>query len=456
MRVKRFIASCFGLGRLPAAPGTWGSIPPAAVFALLLYFNVSAVAILIVMTILVCAGSIICIVFAPSVAAKLGKPDPSEVVADEFAGQALTFLIVMFWGLHPSRAGEICVIAVSGFVLFRLFDIVKPWPIRKFENLPKGWGILADDLVAGLCASVALLLSVRLGIVAHFTGMFHFEKSSLSVLQAAFLGAVQGFTEFLPVSSSGHLVLFETMFHLEPERPEMLLFDLTTHLGTLVAIGIVFRQSIADFLRNLLASDKYGTTLLEVYKKSPSVHFLTLGIVATFVTGVLGLLFENYFKAARGNLAVVALMWAITGTLLLVTDWRKRPKIGLRQFTVPAAVLVGIAQAVAIMPGISRSGMTICIAILIGLRRRWAVEFSFLIAIPAILGAAAIQLSEGYTALSSGSLPTSSVLAGSVVAAVTGVVALKLLIRAIRTAKLKFFAFYCYILVFIVLIYFLR
>ena len=449
--MRRLAASCFGLGRLPVAPGTWGSLPPVLIFALMCYLSTSAALIPIAMAALALAGSAVCVICAPAVIRATGKTDSQEVVVDEFAGQAVTFLAI---GTVP--AGRIWATAITGFLLFRLFDIAKPWPIRKLEKLPEGWGILADDLLAGVYASIALLFCLRIGLVEHLSESFSFDVSSLNIFSAAILGTVQGLTEFLPVSSSGHLVLFENLFGFNPEKPGMLLFDLATHVGTVAAIFIVFRKSIAAFLRNLMASGKYGTSAIDIYKKSPSSHLLVLAIVATVVTGVLGLLFKDYFVSARGSLAIVAWMWVITGTLLLITDWRKKPRLGLRQFGILAATLVGVSQAAAIMPGISRSGATICTAILIGLHRRWAVEFSFLIAIPAILGATAIQLLKDSAEIGSGSLPISSVLTGSVVAALAGILALKLLIKVSRTANLKFFAFYCYILACFVLVYLLR
>ena len=453
--MRRLAASCFGLGRLPVAPGTWGSLPAAIVFGLMCHFGVSAGLISVVMAALVLAGCVVCVKFAPIAIAATGKTDPREVVADELAGQAVTFLLAT----GTTAASQILrfplATTVAGFLLFRFFDIVKPWPIRKLEKLPAGWGVLTDDLWAGIYAGIALVFCLRIGLVEYISELVRFDVSSLNIFSAAVLGAVQGLTEFLPVSSSGHLVLFETFFGLEPERPEMLLFDLAVHIGTVAAIFIVFRKSIAAFLRNLLVSSRYGDTAVEIYKKSPSVHTLSLAVLATIVTGVLGLLFKGYFASARGNLVVVAVMWIVTGTLLLVTDWRKRTRLGLRQFGVWAAVVVGLAQTAAIMPGISRSGATICAAILIGLHRRWAVEFSFLLAIPAILGAAVIQLAADFGKLGSANLPISCVLIGSIVAAVVGVLALKVLIKTSRTAKLKFFAFYCYILSFFLLVYLL-
>ncbi len=455
--MKRLLTSCFGLGRLPVAPGTWGSLPTAIIFGLMWQLHASGISISIVMAALAIAGSVICVRYAPAAIAATGNTDPREVVADELAGQAVTFLAVPFLAISAVSTKDIWVAAVLGFFLFRLFDIAKPWPIRKLEKLPEGWGVLADDLLAGVYAGIVLLLCYKIGLIRYISGLFvRTEISSLGVLQAVILGVVQGVTEFLPVSSSGHLVLFENLFNFDPETPEMLLFDLTVHVGTVAAIFVVFRKSIAAFVRNLLVCGQYGKSPVEIYKKSPSVHLLVLAIFATAVTAVFGLLGKKYFAAARGSLLIVASMWIATGTLLIITDWRKRSRLGLRQFGILAAIVVGLAQAAAIMPGISRSGATIGAAILLGLRRRWAIEFSFLIAIPAILGATAVQLIQDFDKLSSGTLPIVSVVIGSVVAALTGILALKLLIKTSRTANLKYFAFYCYILACFVFVYLLR
>jgi undecaprenyl-diphosphatase len=427
------------------------------IFGLMCHSHAPSIVTLAVMAALALAGSVVCVKFAPAAIAATGKNDPGEVVADELAGQAVTFLVGALLAAGATSSEQIWVVAVLGFVLFRLFDIFKPWPIRKLEKLPAGWGILADDLLAGVFAGAALFLCGKVGVIEHVSGLLvPSGGSSLGVLHAGVLGVIQGATEFLPVSSSGHLVLFENLFNFDPETPEMLLFDLTIHVATLLAIFIVFRKSIAALAANLLAWRKYGRNPVEIYRRSPSVHVLVLAILVTAVTGVCGLPLEEYFAAARGQLAVVAAMWIITGTLLLITDWRKKTRLGLRQFGVPAAIIVGLAQTVAILPGISRSGATICAAILIGLRRRWALEFSFLIAIPAILGAAGVESVKHFAEISSGSLPIGSAAAGAVAAALTGVLALKLLIRTARTAKLKYFAFYCYLLACLVFVYVLR
>jgi len=164
--MKRLFTSCFGLGRLPVAPGTWGSLPPAIIFGLMWQFGASPLWISTVMGILAVAGSVICVKLAPAAIAATGKDDPREVVADELAGQAVTFVAVPLILSGAVTSSQIWMIAVAGFVLFRLFDIAKPWPIRKLEKLPQGWGILADDLLAGVYAAIGLFICIRFWICA--------------------------------------------------------------------------------------------------------------------------------------------------------------------------------------------------------------------------------------------------------------------------------------------------
>ncbi|UCF43610.1 MAG: phosphatidylglycerophosphatase A [Planctomycetota bacterium] len=165
MRVRRLLTSCFGLGYLPIAPGTWGSLPAAIVFGSLCKLGASSVLTLIVTVVLACAGCVVCVKFAPAVIAATGKTDPREVVADELAGQAITFLAIPFLFTEPVSAGQIWFTTALGFLLFRILDIAKPWPIRRLEKLPEGWGVLADDLMAGVYAAVVLAFCVRLWIV---------------------------------------------------------------------------------------------------------------------------------------------------------------------------------------------------------------------------------------------------------------------------------------------------
>ncbi len=163
--MKNLLTSCFGLGRLPIAPGTWGSIPPTIIFAMMAYFSASPALISIVMAALAVAASVICAKFAPAVIAATGNDDPGEIITDEFAGQAITFLTAPLLITSAISTSQICTAAIIGFLLFRLFDIIKPWPIRKLEKLPGGWGVLADDLLAGVYAAIALVICFKLFVV---------------------------------------------------------------------------------------------------------------------------------------------------------------------------------------------------------------------------------------------------------------------------------------------------
>jgi undecaprenyl-diphosphatase len=275
----------------------------------------------------------------------------------------------------------------------------------------------------------------------------------MSILVVVLLGVVQGITEFLPVSSSGHLALLETLFGFDAKSPEMLLFDLATHLGTLIAIGIVFGRLLPGFVPREATLVEERSGLGEVLAGVNKRRLLLMIIAATAATGMLAMPVRKYLEQAFGSLEVVALMWVITGTLLWVTDRKKHSPLDLDKFGLRGALVVGLAQGVAVMPGISRSGATICIAILLGLQRTGAVAFSLLIGIPAILGAALVESLHEWEVLKSGSLPLWCALLGGAVAAVVGVGAIKLLLRFSQAARLRYFGFYCYALALVVLVY---
>ncbi|MCK5171960.1 MAG: phosphatidylglycerophosphatase A, partial [Planctomycetes bacterium] len=143
--MRRLLTSCFGLGFMPIAPGTWGSMPVAVLFGLLCYMSVSATVMSLVLVLVAVGASAVCVLFAPAAIEATGKKDPGEVVADETAGQAIAFI-----GAFPAGITAIAATAVIGFLAFRLLDIIKPFPCRRLEALPAGWGILADDLMAGV------------------------------------------------------------------------------------------------------------------------------------------------------------------------------------------------------------------------------------------------------------------------------------------------------------------
>lgn len=151
MKKAELLTSCFGLGKIPIAPGTFGSLPPVVIFQVLGYLWPAANP--YVMAFFLAAGAWVCIQYAPAVIAATGKKDPQQIVADEVAGQALVMLFISL--LAPEN---ICNTMAVGFVLFRLFDIVKPPPCRRLEKLPDGVGILADDLMAGIYACIGFAI----------------------------------------------------------------------------------------------------------------------------------------------------------------------------------------------------------------------------------------------------------------------------------------------------------
>jgi phosphatidylglycerophosphatase A len=153
------------LGWLPIAPGTWGSLPPAILFGLLMYSGAPA-ATTVVMAIMLAAGCVACVLYSPASIAARGDDDPGEVVMDEFAAQALTFLVLPLMAPRGLCGWESFVLAGIGFLAFRVLDITKPWPIKKLERLPAGWGILADDLAAGIGSAISAYVAMRLLVAA--------------------------------------------------------------------------------------------------------------------------------------------------------------------------------------------------------------------------------------------------------------------------------------------------
>jgi phosphatidylglycerophosphatase A len=169
--MKRLLTSCFGLGRLPLVPGSWGSLPPAVTFGLVYYFggNTAGQAPPYIAFTLMLAffifGSIVCLEFSDAAVAATGKADPNEVVVDEIAGQSLTFMALPLVITAAPSVRQVITIAALGFFLFRLFDTIKVWPSCRLEELPNGWGILADDLMAGLYAGIALVMAAKFWIL---------------------------------------------------------------------------------------------------------------------------------------------------------------------------------------------------------------------------------------------------------------------------------------------------
>ncbi|MBC2711535.1 MAG: undecaprenyl-diphosphate phosphatase [Desulfosarcina sp.] len=261
-------------------------------------------------------------------------------------------------------------------------------------------------------------------------------------VEAIVLGAVQGLTEFLPVSSSGHLVLFQNLFGLkEPE----LLFDICLHVGTLSAVILVFYREILDILSALFQIPgrmKMAGGLKRLCETDESIRMALLIVVGSIPTAVIGLLFKEITDQLFGSITIVGFMLLVTGTLLWLTRNLRSDGRPVRRTTLKDALLIGIVQGLAILPGISRSGSTIATALFLGVDRKVAGRYSFLLSIPAIVGALVLGLDtpELQTAI-----PMGTIIAGSVISAVVGWFALVILLRVVDRGQLHRFAPYCWL-----------
>jgi undecaprenyl-diphosphatase len=260
-------------------------------------------------------------------------------------------------------------------------------------------------------------------------------------LQAFILGIIQGLTEFLPVSSSGHLVIIQHLFGLK--GPE-LFFDICVHLGTLLAVIIVFRQEIRELLRSLghlvwliFVEDAHFEHLFE----NSEFKMLLLVFFGFFPTALLGVVFHEIGPQLFSSVVIVGLMLIITGGLLWLTRRVKQEGGGLESFSIRTALIIGLVQGLAIMPGISRSGSTIALGLFLGLNRELSARYSFMLAIPAILGAGILSL-HGLAA--DPNVDYKIALIGAAVSFVVGYFALMSLLQLVKKAKLYLFAPYCW------------
>lgn len=256
----------------------------------------------------------------------------------------------------------------------------------------------------------------------------------MSVFQAIVLGIVQGATEFIPVSSSGHLVLVPWL--LGWEYPP-LVFDTVVHLGTLLAVlGYFWRdwwELITAWLHGLRRMDWSDT-------RARLVWLLVLGTVPA---AVLGYALEDLFESLFSEPALVSFFMLVTAALLATSEWRGRQTRSLSELGRVDALTIGLGQAAAIVPGISRSGATISVGLFRGLNRAGAARFSFLLGTPIILGAGLFQLLKLSDEPQSGVTPLILV-AGFVSAAVTGYLSVSFMLRYLQRGKLYPFAFYCF------------
>ncbi len=271
----------------------------------------------------------------------------------------------------------------------------------------------------------------------------------MGIFKAALLGIVQGLAEFLPISSSGHLKLAQILLHTQESGGAA--FDIFLHLGTLVAVLIYFRKTLWSLVVSLFRWRKSLDNQVHYHNR---LWILYLGI-STLITGVFYLVFQDFLDRLfeNPNPLLIALMLSITGLLVFISDKIKDCRIPASSMGVMRSIIIGLGQGVAIIPGISRSGTTIAVSLMTGVKRKDAAHYSFLLSIPAILGANLKELSALSSLHPTLILPY---LVGFICAAVSGYAVISLLIGIIRQSKLKYFSYYCWLIalitVFIVMI----
>lgn len=260
----------------------------------------------------------------------------------------------------------------------------------------------------------------------------------MSWLEALILGLVQGLTEFLPVSSSGHLELTKAMFGDNSLPEESLMMTVVLHAATALSTIVIFRKDIAEIIKGLLQ-----------FKNNEQFQFSVKIVLSMIPAAAVGVLLEEEIEQFfGGQILLVGCMLIVTAGLLFLAD---RAKSTLNPVSSKNAFIIGIAQAIAILPGISRSGATISTSVLLGVDRQKAARFSFLMVVPLILGKMAKDILSGD--LANSQTETSLLIIGFVAAFVAGLVACQWMIALVKKSQLKYFSFYCLIVGIIAIIY---
>jgi undecaprenyl-diphosphatase len=253
--------------------------------------------------------------------------------------------------------------------------------------------------------------------------------------QTIFLAVVQGLTEFLPISSSGHLVLFQKFFNLEAP----VLFDILVHVGTLFSIVIFFRKELLKILKGLFGKEKDDWRIFELL------------MVGTVPAVIVGLFLQKNINQIFNSLTLLAVFFLVTGLLLLSTLWLKsKNQKNFKKISWLDALIVGLFQAVAIFPAISRSGATLVGGLMRKIDRQTAFQLSFFLAIPAILGALILQIPD---LLNNSSNLTAQSLLGMFLAGLVGYFSLKFLKKFLLNSRLWLFSFYCFFLSILIFIF---
>lgn len=251
----------------------------------------------------------------------------------------------------------------------------------------------------------------------------------MELLKAILIGIIQGLTEFLPVSSSGHIEIAKAFLGFDLEENQNLLFTLVLHTATALSTVVIYRKEIGELVTNLFKAEK------------EALSFGYKIVISMLPAAAVGFFFKEPIEDIfSGNLLLVGCMLGVTAVLLLLADRAKNTE---KEVGFVHALLIGISQAIAILPGISRSGATISTSVLLGIDRAKAAFFSFLMVIPLIFGAMAKDLLDKSEALSIESLNWSELGLGFIAAFVSGLFACKWMIALVKKAQLKYFSYYC-------------
>ena len=263
----------------------------------------------------------------------------------------------------------------------------------------------------------------------------------MDIVQGIIIGIVQGLTEFLPVSSSAHLVFIHNILGVESS----LAFDVFIHLGTLIAVLWFFRWDIIKMLKSwwLSIGDIMQGRFRQGFREDPYKRLAWYVILATIPVAIVGVLFDDAVESLfAGALYVPAFFLFVTGTILYLSQRMASGKINLHNISSKEALWMGLGQACAILPGLSRSGTTIAAGLTIGLEKEFAAKFSFILSIPAIFGAFIFKLKDIGSAMDVNFLP---IFVGFIAAIIAGYLAIKWMLDLIQNKSLDIFAYYCWV-----------
>lgn len=263
----------------------------------------------------------------------------------------------------------------------------------------------------------------------------------MDILQGIIIGIVQGLTEFLPVSSSAHLVFIQNILGVE----STLAFDTFLHLGSLLAVLWFFRADIIKMILSWISSiqDILQHRFRQGLIDDPYKRLSWYVILATIPVAIVGVLFDDAVESLfAGALYVPAFFLFVTGTILYLSQRMTSGNIDLKNISAKESLFMGLGQACAVLPGLSRSGTTIAAGLVMGLNKEFAAKFSFILSIPAILGAFVLQIKDIGGAMDANFLP---VILGFIAAFVAGYAAIKWMLELIQKRSLDIFAYYCWV-----------